>query len=162
MEPGSLAFSVTLYSCCAIITIAFLFVRRISGYFGNTELGGPRTPSLISGFFLIGLWFFYATMSTLQVYGIITGFWKNIFKKIRIIFLRYFNLLKKNYQLGIWFENITAKFVLFDIKNELETLILKSTIALFKKFNEAFIGQIDFFVLPTKLSPVKIIINFCF
>ncbi|CAG5113164.1 Oidioi.mRNA.OKI2018_I69.chr2.g7297.t1.cds [Oikopleura dioica] len=74
VPAGSLAFSVTVFSICAVTTIGFLFARRTLSYFGNAELGGPNKQKWASGIFLITLWLFYVLMSTLQAYDFIPGF----------------------------------------------------------------------------------------
>lgn len=74
VPPGSLVYSVTIFSICAVITLGFLFLRRTLSYFGCAELGGPVKQKWFSGIFLICLWLFYVLMSTLQAYEIIPGF----------------------------------------------------------------------------------------
>lgn len=74
VPPGSLVFSVTIFSICACTTIGFLFLRRTLSYFGGAELGGPTKQKWFSGIFLISLWLFYVLMSTLQAYEFIPGF----------------------------------------------------------------------------------------
>merc|ERR1719220_1498652 len=69
VDPGSLAFSVTLYSICSVVGLLFLFVRRVVPFFGNAELGGANDKiKYASGSFLIFLWFLYVLMSALQSY----------------------------------------------------------------------------------------------
>ena len=42
VKAGSLAFSVTLYTICAIMAIGLLVLRRFLPVFGKAELGGNR------------------------------------------------------------------------------------------------------------------------
>ena len=71
VPAGDLAFSVTVFTICAISTIALLMVRRMVGVFGKAELGGPVGPKYATSAFLIGLWFLYVTLSSLKAYGLI-------------------------------------------------------------------------------------------
>mmetsp|Transcript_89889 Transcript_89889/g.141960 ORF Transcript_89889/g.141960 Transcript_89889/m.141960 type:complete len:958 (+) Transcript_89889:184-3057(+) len=61
---GDLGFSVAVFSICAVICIAVLLVRR--NLFGG-ELGGPRIPQLVTGAFLVFLWFLYVGLSSYQI-----------------------------------------------------------------------------------------------
>ncbi|XP_047348834.1 sodium/calcium exchanger 1 isoform X3 [Vespa velutina] len=72
VEPGNLAFSVTLFCTEACLVILVLLLRRTKSIGG--ELGGPFVPKLITSAFLFSLWLFYLIMSTLEAYGIIQGF----------------------------------------------------------------------------------------
>lgn len=74
VPAGSLGFSVAIFTVCAIVTLILIVVRRVVGVFGNAELGGPKTPKLISGFFMIFLWLVYVLLASLQTYGYIEGF----------------------------------------------------------------------------------------
>jgi solute carrier family 8 (sodium/calcium exchanger) len=60
VEAGSLVFSVSIFSTCAIIAICLLFVRRklVGG-----ELGGDLAIKNVSSAFLVGLWFLYVGLS---------------------------------------------------------------------------------------------------
>ena len=69
MNAGSLGFSVTVYTICAITTITILMLRRCLGVFGKTELGGPTVPKYISAGILVTLWVLYVVLSSLQTYG---------------------------------------------------------------------------------------------
>ena len=71
MPPDTLVFSVIVYTCCAILAVTILIVRRFSPVFGNAELDGPTLPKRISSFLFIGLWFLYVILSVLQSYGVI-------------------------------------------------------------------------------------------
>ncbi|XP_032669555.1 sodium/calcium exchanger 1 isoform X1 [Odontomachus brunneus] len=72
VEPGNLAFSVTLFCTEACLVILVLLVRRTKSIGG--ELGGPFIPKVITSVFLFSLWLFYLIMSTLEAYGVIQGF----------------------------------------------------------------------------------------
>eukprot|EP00095_Tigriopus_kingsejongensis_P006607 snap_masked-scaffold634_size121673-processed-gene-0.11 protein:Tk06607 transcript:snap_masked-scaffold634_size121673-processed-gene-0.11-mRNA-1 annotation:"sodium calcium exchanger 2-like" len=73
VQSGSLAFSVTIYSICAILGIGVLIGRRLIPGFGNAELGGPTGTKWASGMFLVFMWIMYVALSTLQAYGVIPG-----------------------------------------------------------------------------------------
>ncbi|KAL9892581.1 sodium/calcium exchanger 1 isoform X5 [Glossina fuscipes] len=72
VQPGTLAFSVTLFCSEAFIAILILMLRRSKSV--GAELGGPVTIKYISGFFLFSLWLIYIIVSSLEAYGIIKGF----------------------------------------------------------------------------------------
>lgn len=72
VNPGNLAFSVTIFCSEAAITIVVLVLRR-SRFVGG-ELGGPTGIKYITSAFLFSLWIFYLVMSTLEVYHVIHGF----------------------------------------------------------------------------------------
>ncbi|XP_066598276.1 sodium/calcium exchanger Calx isoform X1 [Prorops nasuta] len=72
VEPGNLAFSVTLFCTEACLVILVLLVRRAKSIGG--ELGGPFLPKILTSAFLFSLWLFYLVMSTLEAYGVIQGF----------------------------------------------------------------------------------------
>jgi len=56
VPAGDLAFSVTVYSVCAVVTLATLFLRRAClGY----ELGGSRSIAFATSLFFVGLWLLY-------------------------------------------------------------------------------------------------------
>ena len=65
----SLAFSVTLFCCEAVLAIGLMLLRRHPRVGG--ELGGPRRTKIISSFFLFFLWVFYIAMSALEAYEIL-------------------------------------------------------------------------------------------
>ncbi|XP_031629723.1 sodium/calcium exchanger 1 isoform X2 [Contarinia nasturtii] len=73
VNPGNLAFSVTLFCSEAVIAIIILLARRMK-VFGGGELGGPGWSKYISGILLFGLWIIYLVMSSLEAYGVIKGF----------------------------------------------------------------------------------------
>lgn len=72
VEPGNLAFSVTLFCTEALVAILVLMLRRTKAIGG--ELGGPKAIKYVSGAILLGLWFIYLIMSTLEAYHVIQGF----------------------------------------------------------------------------------------
>ncbi|KAF5280355.1 hypothetical protein FQR65_LT03164 [Abscondita terminalis] len=72
VNPGNLAFSVTIFCSEAAITIVVLLLRRTRVVGG--ELGGPTCIKYSTAAFLFSLWIFYLVMSTLEVYHVIRGF----------------------------------------------------------------------------------------
>lgn len=72
VDPGSLAFSVTLFTIFAFIAMAVLLFRRRPSIGG--ELGGPKTPRLLTTLLFLGLWFLYILFSSLEAYCHIAGF----------------------------------------------------------------------------------------
>lgn len=72
VDPGSLAFSVTLFTIFAFINIGVLMLRRRKSVGG--ELGGPKTLKVLTSSLFIGLWLLYITFSSLEAYCHITGF----------------------------------------------------------------------------------------
>ncbi|TKS80618.1 Sodium/calcium exchanger 2 [Collichthys lucidus] len=72
VDPGSLAFSVTLFTIFAFIAMGLLLFRRRPSIGG--ELGGPRVSRLLTTLLLLGLWFLYILFSSLEAYCHINGF----------------------------------------------------------------------------------------
>uniref|UniRef100_A0ABD2XHN3 Calx-beta domain-containing protein n=1 Tax=Trichogramma kaykai TaxID=54128 RepID=A0ABD2XHN3_9HYME len=72
VDPGNLAFSVTLFCSEACVVIVILMLRRSKAIGG--ELGGPVGIKIFTSMILFGLWIFYLIMSTLEAYGVIEGF----------------------------------------------------------------------------------------
>ncbi|KAF6732066.1 Sodium/calcium exchanger 2 [Oryzias melastigma] len=72
VDPGSLAFSVTLFTIFAFICMAVLLFRRRPSIGG--ELGGPRVPRILTTLLFFGLWFLYILFSSLEAYCHISGF----------------------------------------------------------------------------------------
>ncbi|KAM9319143.1 LOW QUALITY PROTEIN: sodium/calcium exchanger 2b [Pholidichthys leucotaenia] len=72
VDPGSLAFSVTLFTIFAFICMAVLLFRRRPSIGG--ELGGPPGSRLITTLLFLGLWFLYILFSSLEAYCHIGGF----------------------------------------------------------------------------------------
>ena len=71
VPAGSLAFSVSVYTATALVALCLLMFRRSSSACGYAELGGPKGAGMVSVGVMIGLWFIYITMSSLQAYGVI-------------------------------------------------------------------------------------------
>uniref|UniRef100_A0A0N4ZSW9 Sodium/calcium exchanger 1 n=1 Tax=Parastrongyloides trichosuri TaxID=131310 RepID=A0A0N4ZSW9_PARTI len=72
VNPGTLAFSVTVFCIEAVICIAVIVLRRHKSVGG--ELGGPlKYKVLTSGFFIL-LWLIYIGLSSLESYCYIAGF----------------------------------------------------------------------------------------
>uniref|UniRef100_A0A182P820 Sodium/calcium exchanger membrane region domain-containing protein n=1 Tax=Anopheles epiroticus TaxID=199890 RepID=A0A182P820_9DIPT len=72
VEPGTLAFSVTLFCTEAFIAIIVLMIRRSPRIGG--ELGGPKKAKIVTSIFFFSLWIVYLLISSLEAYGIIKGF----------------------------------------------------------------------------------------
>ncbi|XP_034460945.1 sodium/calcium exchanger 2b [Hippoglossus hippoglossus] len=66
VEPGSLAFSVTIFTVFAFISMGVLLFRRRPSIGG--ELGGPRVPRILTTLLFLGLWFLYILFSSLEAY----------------------------------------------------------------------------------------------
>ncbi|XP_038846508.1 sodium/calcium exchanger 1-like isoform X6 [Salvelinus namaycush] len=66
VDPGSLAFSVTLFTIFAFICVGVLMYRRRPSIGG--ELGGPRTPKILTTMLFVSLWLLYILFSSLEVY----------------------------------------------------------------------------------------------
>lgn len=73
VDPGTLAFSVTLFCTAALITIALLLLRR-KQFSGGGELGGRMLPKVATVAILVSLWLAYIILSSLESYCIIKGF----------------------------------------------------------------------------------------
>ncbi|XP_051531433.1 sodium/calcium exchanger 1-like isoform X3 [Myxocyprinus asiaticus] len=72
VDPGTLAFSVTLFTIFAFICIAVLMYRRRPEIGG--ELGGPRIPKILTTTLFFSLWLMYIVFSSMEAYCIIKGF----------------------------------------------------------------------------------------
>jgi solute carrier family 8 (sodium/calcium exchanger) len=72
VNPGSLAFSVTLFCSFALVAIALMMVRRMK--FCGGELGGPPKSRLFTASLFFGLWVLYLVLSSLESYCVIKGF----------------------------------------------------------------------------------------
>lgn len=72
VDPGSLAFSTTIFIVFAFITIIVILLRRAPLIGG--ELGGPRKYKIISSCSLFFLWVVYVLLSSLESYCHIKGF----------------------------------------------------------------------------------------
>ncbi|XP_042566877.1 solute carrier family 8 member 4a [Cyprinus carpio] len=73
VPPGSLAFSVTLFTIMALVCVLTLLYRRRASVSGG-ELGGPRTPKLLTVFLFFILWLIYIMLSSLEAYCYVPGF----------------------------------------------------------------------------------------
>jgi len=73
VEPGALAFSVTIFVIFAAAAITVMMIRRwhpaVKG-----ELGGPMKYRIPTTIFFISLWVLYIIMSSLESYCHIKGF----------------------------------------------------------------------------------------
>uniref|UniRef100_A0A4W5NPN5 Solute carrier family 8 member 2a n=1 Tax=Hucho hucho TaxID=62062 RepID=A0A4W5NPN5_9TELE len=72
VDPGSLAFSVTLFTIFAFINMGVLMLRRRPSVGG--ELGGPKVTKVLTTLFFFGLWFIYILFSSLEAYCHVKGF----------------------------------------------------------------------------------------
>ncbi|KAM9803797.1 sodium/calcium exchanger 1-like [Neosynchiropus ocellatus] len=72
VNPGTLAFSVTLFTIFAFICVAVLMYRRRPDIGG--ELGGPRTAKTLTAMLFFSLWLLYILFSSLEAYCHIQGF----------------------------------------------------------------------------------------
>ncbi|KAG5844301.1 hypothetical protein ANANG_G00160990 [Anguilla anguilla] len=72
VDPGSLAFSVTLFTVFAFLSVGVLLLRRRPAIGG--ELGGPRTAKLLTTLLFLGLWLLYILFSSLEAYCHIQAF----------------------------------------------------------------------------------------
>ncbi|XP_066451918.1 sodium/calcium exchanger 1 isoform X2 [Eleutherodactylus coqui] len=72
VNPGTLAFSVTLFTVFAFINVGVLLYRRRPEIGG--ELGGPRTAKLLTAALFTLLWFLYIFFSSLEAYCHIKAF----------------------------------------------------------------------------------------
>ncbi|XP_062908213.1 sodium/calcium exchanger 3 isoform X2 [Mobula hypostoma] len=72
VEAGTLAFSVTLFTIFAFVSVSILLYRRRPHIGG--ELGGPRGPRIATAALFGGLWLLYILFSCLEAYCYIKGF----------------------------------------------------------------------------------------
>ncbi|XP_022608598.1 sodium/calcium exchanger 1 isoform X11 [Seriola dumerili] len=72
VDPGTLAFSVTLFTIFAFVCVAVLMYRRRPEIGG--ELGGPRTAKVLTTMLFVSLWLLYILFSSLEAYCHIQGF----------------------------------------------------------------------------------------
>ncbi|KAI9533470.1 Sodium/calcium exchanger 1 [Dissostichus eleginoides] len=72
VDPGQLAFSVTLFTIFAFIAVGTLMYRRRPDIGG--ELGGPRTAKVLTTMLFFSLWLLYILFSSLEAYCHIKGF----------------------------------------------------------------------------------------
>ncbi|XP_035383273.1 solute carrier family 8 member 4a isoform X2 [Electrophorus electricus] len=73
VPPGSLAFSVTLFTILALLCVATLLYRRRPSISGG-ELGGPRTAKLLTALLYLTLWLIYILLASLEAYCQVPGF----------------------------------------------------------------------------------------
>ncbi|KAK7176008.1 hypothetical protein R3I93_000312 [Phoxinus phoxinus] len=73
VEPGSLAFSVTLFTVMAVVGVSVLMYRRRPSVAGG-ELGGPRTCKIFTSLLFVCLWLIYILLASLEAYCHIPGF----------------------------------------------------------------------------------------
>ncbi|XP_056140638.1 solute carrier family 8 member 4a isoform X1 [Lampris incognitus] len=73
VEPGSLAFSVTVFTVMALGCVLVLLYRRRASVSGG-ELGGPRTAKLLTMLLFLSLWFIYILLASLEAYCHVPGF----------------------------------------------------------------------------------------
>ncbi|KAM9819194.1 sodium/calcium exchanger 1-like isoform X2 [Syngnathus typhle] len=72
VDPGTLAFSVTLFTIFAFVCIAVLIYRRRPEIGG--ELGGPPLAKTATAGLFFSLWLMYIVLSSLEAYCHIPGF----------------------------------------------------------------------------------------
>uniref|UniRef100_A0A7E4WAS1 Sodium/calcium exchanger 1 n=1 Tax=Panagrellus redivivus TaxID=6233 RepID=A0A7E4WAS1_PANRE len=72
VDPGTLAFSVTIFCVEAVICIIVIVLRRHKSIGG--ELGGPVIAKYMTSTFFMSLWLIYLTLSALESYCYIKGF----------------------------------------------------------------------------------------
>ncbi|XP_078089537.1 sodium/calcium exchanger 3 isoform X2 [Mustelus asterias] len=72
VDAGTLAFSVTLFTIFAFVSISILLYRRRPHIGG--ELGGPWGPRVVTVMLFGGLWLLYILFSCLEAYCYIKGF----------------------------------------------------------------------------------------
>ena len=72
VDAGSLGFSVSIYSITAVICIVTLLIRRFT--FSKAELGGVMSVKVATFILFVFMWFMYIILSSMQVYGNISGF----------------------------------------------------------------------------------------
>ncbi|XP_030578375.1 solute carrier family 8 member 4b isoform X2 [Archocentrus centrarchus] len=73
VDPGNLAFSVTLFTILAVVCVLTLLYRRRATVAGG-ELGGPRTCKLLTSLMFVSLWLIYILLASLEAYCHIPGF----------------------------------------------------------------------------------------
>ncbi|KAM9717708.1 solute carrier family 8 member 4b isoform 2-T5 [Menidia menidia] len=73
VNPGNLAFSVTLFTILACLCVLVLLYRRRATVAGG-ELGGPRTCKLITSLLFISMWLIYILLASMEAYCHIPGF----------------------------------------------------------------------------------------
>jgi len=69
VQSGDLGLSVIVFSCCALVTIGLILLRRAKG---RQELGGNKTGAYASAALLVSLWLLYIIVSCLATYGFVS------------------------------------------------------------------------------------------
>uniref|UniRef100_UPI0037E70BD1 solute carrier family 8 member 4b n=1 Tax=Semicossyphus pulcher TaxID=241346 RepID=UPI0037E70BD1 len=67
VDPGNLAFSVTLFTILAVVCVLTLLYRRRATVAGG-ELGGPRTCKVLTSMMFVSLWLIYILLASLEAY----------------------------------------------------------------------------------------------
>ncbi|KAM7377460.1 hypothetical protein PAMA_013984 [Pampus argenteus] len=67
VDPGNLAFSVTLFTILAVVCVFILLYRRRATVAGG-ELGGPRTCKAITSLVFVSLWLIYIMLASMEAY----------------------------------------------------------------------------------------------
>ncbi|XP_037613838.1 solute carrier family 8 member 4b isoform X1 [Sebastes umbrosus] len=67
VDPGNLAFSVTLFTIMAVMCVIILLYRRRATVAGG-ELGGPRTCKIITCMLFVSMWLIYILLASLEAY----------------------------------------------------------------------------------------------
>lgn len=67
VDPGNLAFSVTLFTALAVVCVTTLLYRRRASVAGG-ELGGPRTCKVLTSLLFVSLWLIYILLASLEAY----------------------------------------------------------------------------------------------
>ncbi|KAM3590189.1 uncharacterized protein V6R79_005610 [Siganus canaliculatus] len=67
VDPGNLAFSVTLFTILAVVCVSTLLYRRRATVAGG-ELGGPRTCKMLTSLLFVSLWLIYIMLASLEAY----------------------------------------------------------------------------------------------
>merc|ERR1712142_1280724 len=69
VDPGSLAFSVTIFCVEALLAIIILMLRRNPAVGG--KLGGPKSVKTVTSGMFVFFWVFYVLISALEAYKVI-------------------------------------------------------------------------------------------
>ncbi|XP_061566825.1 solute carrier family 8 member 4b isoform X2 [Cololabis saira] len=67
VDPGNLAFSVTLFTILAVVCVLTLLYRRRATVAGG-ELGGPRTCKVVTSLVFVSLWLVYILLASMEAY----------------------------------------------------------------------------------------------
>ena len=80
---GSLVFSVVVYTCCSVLAVTLLMVRRRFRMFGQAELGGPLVSKVLTAMLFFAMWIFYILISAMKAQNIITvDIWISAFRDL--------------------------------------------------------------------------------